>query len=55
MLCSHHVDFIHILLPVLVFIDEHGFSLVVASGVYTLVAEHRLLIAVTSLIAEHGL
>ena len=38
-----------------VFVDAHGLSLVVASGVYTLVAEHRLLIAVPSLIAEHGL
>ena len=31
------------------------FSLVVASGGYSLVAVHRLLIAVASLAAEHGL
>ena len=32
-----------------------GFSLVVASGGYSLVAVHGLLIAVVSLVAEHGL
>ena len=32
-----------------------GFSLVVASGDYSLVAVHGLLIAVVSLVAEHGL
>ena len=37
------------------FVDAHVLSLVVARGVYTLVAEHRLLIAVSSLTAEHGL
>ena len=39
----------------LVFIDVHVLSLVVASGIYILVAEHRFLIMVASLIAEHGL
>ena len=39
----------------LVFVDAHGLSLVVASGIYTLVTEHRLLIMVSSLTAEHGL
>ena len=39
----------------LVFADAHVLSLVVASGIYTLVAEHRLLIVMASLIAEHGL
>ena len=38
-----------------VFIAVHGLSLVVASGVYSLVLVHRLLIAVASLIVEHGL
>ena len=32
-----------------------GFSLVVASGGYSLVAEHRFFIAVASLVAEQGL
>ena len=32
-----------------------GFSLVVASGSYSLVTMHRLLIAVFSLVAEHRL
>jgi len=32
-----------------------GFSLVVASGAYSVVVMHRLLMAVTSLVAEHGL
>ena len=31
------------------------FSLVAASGGYSLVAAHRLLMAVASLVAEHGL
>ena len=31
-----------------------GFSLVVASGGYSLVVMHRLLIVATSLVAEHG-
>ena len=35
--------------------DAHGLSLVVARGTYTLVAEHRLLIVVPALTAEHGL
>ena len=38
-----------------VFIAVHGLSLVVASGVYSLVLVHRLLIVVASLIVEHGL
>ena len=33
----------------------HGFSLVVPSGEYSLVAVHGLLIAVAPLVAEHGL
>ena len=32
-----------------------GFSLVAGRGDYTLVVVHRLLIAVASLVAEHGL
>ena len=32
-----------------------GFSLVAASGGYSLVARHGLLIAVASVIVEHGL
>ena len=32
-----------------------GFSLVAASGRYSLVAVHRLLTAVASLVAAHGL
>ena len=32
-----------------------GFSLVAASGGYSLVAVHRLLTAVASLVAKHGL
>ena len=32
-----------------------GFSLVVASGDYSLIALHRLLIVVASLFSEHGL
>ena len=32
-----------------------GFSLIAASAGYSLVAVYRLLIAVTSLVAEHGL
>ena len=39
---------------VLVFIAECGFSLVAASVGYSF-AVHRLLIAVASLVAEHGL
>ena len=42
----------------LVFVDAHGLSLqwpIVASGIYTSVTEHRLLIMVSSLTAEHGL
>ena len=31
-----------------------GFSLVVASGGYSLVVMHRLLIVAASLVAEHG-
>ena len=38
-----------------IFIAVHGLSLVVAPGGYPLVVVHRLLIAVASLIVEHGL
>ena len=38
-----------------VFVPSHGLSLVVASRGYSLVAVCRLLIAVASLVAEHGL
>ena len=38
-----------------VFINACGLSLVVASGGYSPVAEHRLFIVVASLVAEHGL
>ena len=38
-----------------VFVAECGLSLIVASGGYSLVAGHGLLIAVVSLVAEHGL
>ena len=38
-----------------VFVAAHGLSLVVASRGYSSVVVHRLLIAVASLVAEHGL
>ena len=38
-----------------VFVAACGLSLVVASGGYSLVTGHGLLIAVASLVAEHGL
>ena len=38
-----------------VFMAAHGLSLVMESGDYSLVAVHRLLIAVASLVVEHGL
>ena len=38
-----------------VFIAVRGLSLVVVSGGLLFVAVHRLLIAVASLVAEHGL
>ena len=47
--------FLNLFLAVL---DLHccvGFSLIVASGSYSLVTMHRLLIAVFSLVAEHRL
>ena len=37
-----------------VFIAVHGLSLVVGSGVYFFAVVHGLLIAVASLVAEHG-
>ena len=37
-----------------VFIAVHGLSLVAMGGGYSLIAVHVLLIAVTSLVAEHG-
>ena len=43
------------LLTMLVFVAAPGLSLVAASGSYPLVAACRLLIAVTSLVAERGL
>ena len=38
-----------------VFVITHGLSLVVANGGYSLVSVHGLLVAVASLVAEHGL
>ena len=38
-----------------VFVAAHGLSLVEESEGYSLIVVHRLLIAVTSLIIEHGL
>ena len=38
-----------------VFVAECGLSLVAASGGYSFVVVHSLLIAVASLVAEHGL
>ena len=38
-----------------VFMAAHGLSLDMESGDYSLVAVHRLLIAVASLVVEHGL
>ena len=38
-----------------VFVAVHRFSLVAASGGYSLVAVHDLLIAVASLVADHRL
>jgi len=38
-----------------VFVPSHGLSLVMASRGYSLIAVCRLLIAVASLVAEHGL
>ena len=55
LLSSRHVDVFIYFCLFSFFIDAHGLSLVVARGTYTLVAEHRLLIAVSSLTAEHGL
>ena len=46
--------FIYLFLAVLVFVAVRELSLVVASGAYS-VAVHGLLIAVASLVAEHGL
>ena len=38
-----------------VFVAAHGLSLVAASGGYSFVAVHGLLLAVASLVVEHGL
>ena len=48
-------NFIYLLLTVLGLCCCVGFSLVVAIRVYSLVAMHGFLIAVVSLVAEHGL
>ena len=45
----------YLLLAVLGLHCFEGFSLVVASGGYSLVAVHGLLTVVASLVAEHGL
>ena len=47
--------FIYLFLAVLAFHCSTCFSLVAASGDYSLVALLKLLIAVVSLVAEHGL
>ena len=47
--------FVYLFLAVLGLCCSAGFSLVVTSGGYSLVAGHGLLIAVVSLVAEHGL
>ena len=49
------LSFVYLFLAVLGLHCSAGFSLVVASGGYSLVAVCGLLIAVASLIAEHGL
>ena len=49
------LSFVYLFLVVLGLHCSAGFSLVVASGGYSLVAVCGLLIAVASLIAEHGL
>ena len=46
--------FVYFWLP-WVFVAAHRLSLVTASGGYSLVAGHRLLIAVVSLVVEHRL
>ena len=57
----HNSGFVCFLIPylfILVVLDVPvclGFSLVAASGGYSLVLVHRLLIAVAALITEHGL
>ena len=38
-----------------VFVAVRGLSLVAVSGGYSFIVVHRLLIAVSSLVAEHGL
>ena len=38
-----------------VFVATHGLSLLVASGGYSLAVLHGILIAVASLVMEHGL
>ena len=42
-------------MTVLIFVAECGLPVIVDSGGYSLVAVHRLLNAVASLVAEHGL
>ena len=46
---------LHIYFGLLGLLAVQAFSLVAASGGYSLVVVHRLLIAVVSLITEHGL
>ena len=48
------ISFIYIWLR-WVFVAARGLSLVAVSGGYSFLAVHRLLIAVASLVAEHGL
>ena len=47
--------FIYSFLAARVFVAAHGLSLVAVNGSYSLVAVSELLIAVASLVAEHGL
>ena len=54
-LLSFFIYIIYLFLAVLGLCCCTGFSPVVASRVYSLVAAHRLLIVVASLVAEHGL
>ena len=56
MCCEQFIYFynFYLFLAVLVLRFCEGFSLAVVSGGYSLIVVHRLLVAVTSLVVEHG-
>ena len=54
-MCIFKNNFIYLFLAVLGLHCCVGFSLIVASGGHSLATVHRLLIAVASLVVEHGL